>query len=242
MFKRIREDIKTVFERDPAARNTFEVLTSYPGFHALIFHRIAHFLWNRGEKSIARLISHINRFLTGIEIHPGAVIGRRFFIDHGMGVVIGETTEIGDDVLLYQGVVLGGTSTEKKKRHPTIGNNVVIGAGAIVLGAIKIGDNSKIGAGSVVIKDVPSCSTVVGVPGRVVGEHKMEKVDLDHAKLPDPVAEALRVIIKEQEKLEERIRAIENMEGLLCKIDEYFEKKKKEIERQFPVDTETGRE
>jgi len=240
MFKRIKEDIRTVFERDPAARNIFEVITSYPGFHAIIFHRIAHFLWKRGEKTLARFISHIGRFLTGIEIHPGAVIGRRFFIDHGMGVVIGETTEIGDDVLLYQGVVLGGTSTEKKKRHPTIGNNVVIGAGAIVLGAIKVGDNSKIGAGSVVIKDVPPCSTVVGVPGRVVGEHKVEKVDLDHAKLPDPVAEALRVIIKEQEKLEERIRAVEDMEGLFCKIDEYFEKKKKEIEKLFPVDSETG--
>jgi len=240
MFKRIKEDIRTVFERDPAARNIFEVITSYPGFHAIIFHRIAHFLWKRGEKTLARFISHIGRFLTGIEIHPGAVIGRRFFIDHGMGVVIGETTEIGDDVLLYQGVVLGGTSTEKKKRHPTIGNNVVIGAGAIVLGAIKVGDNSKIGAGSVVIKDVPPCSTVVGVPGRVVGEHKVEKVDLDHAKLPDPVAEALRVIIKEQEKLEERIRAVENMEGLFFKIDEYFEKKKKEIEKLFPVDSETG--
>ena len=242
MFKRIKEDIRTVFERDPAARNIFEVITSYPGFHAIIFHRIAHFLWKRGEKTLARFISHIGRFLTGIEIHPGAVIGRRFFIDHGMGVVIGETTEIGDDVLLYQGVVLGGTSTEKKKRHPTIGNNVVIGAGAIVLGAIKVGDNSKIGAGSVVIKDVPPCSTVVGVPGRVVGEHKVEKVDLDHAKLPDPVAEALRVIIKEQEKLEERIRAVENMEGLFFKIDEYFEKKKKEIEKLFPVDSETGEE
>ena len=242
MFKRIKEDIRTVFERDPAARNIFEVITSYPGFHAIIFHRIAHFLWKRGEKTLARFISHIGRFLTGIEIHPGAVIGRRFFIDHGMGVVIGETTEIGDDVLLYQGVVLGGTSTEKKKRHPTIGDNVVIGAGAIVLGAIKVGDNSKIGAGSVVIKDVPPCSTVVGVPGRVVGEHKVEKVDLDHAKLPDPVAEALRVIIKEQEKLEERIRAVENMEGLFFKIDEYFEKKKKEIEKLFPVDSETGEE
>jgi len=240
MFKRIKEDIRTVFERDPAARNIFEVITSYPGFHAIIFHRIAHFIWKRGEKTLARFISHIGRFLTGIEIHPGAVIGRRFFIDHGMGVVIGETTEIGDDVLLYQGVVLGGTSTEKKKRHPTIGNNVVIGAGAIVLGAIKVGDNSKIGAGSVVIKDVPPHSTVVGVPGRVVGEHKVEKVDLDHAKLPDPVAEALRVIIKEQEKLEERIRAVENMEGLFFKIDEYFEKKKKEIEKLFPVDSETG--
>jgi len=240
MFKRIKEDIRTVFERDPAARNIFEVITSYPGFHAIIFHRIAHFLWKRGEKTLARFISHIGRFLTGIEIHPGAVIGRRFFIDHGMGVVIGETTEIGDDVLLYQGVVLGGTSTEKKKRHPTIGNNVVIGAGAIVLGAIKVGDNSKIGAGSVVIKDVPPHSTVVGVPGRVVGEHKVEKVDLDHAKLPDPVAEALRVIIKEQEKLEERIRAVEDMEGLFFKIDEYFEKKKKEIEKLFPVDSETG--
>lgn len=235
MFERIKEDVKTVFERDPAARNLFEVLTSYPGLHALLLHRAAHFLWKKGDKSLARLISHVNRALTGIEIHPGATIGKRFFIDHGMGVVIGETTEIGDDVLLYQGVVLGGTSMEKKKRHPTVGNNVVIGAGAVVLGAITVGDNSRIGAGSVVIKPVLPCATVVGVPGRMVGETKREHIDLDHNKLPDPVADALRIIIEEQQKLEERLLTIENMEGLRCKIDEYFEKKKKELAKMFPV-------
>jgi serine O-acetyltransferase len=239
MFERIKEDIKTVFERDPAARNVFEVLTSYPGLHALFLHRIAHFLWEKGEKSIARFISHINRAITGIEIHPGATIGRRFFIDHGMGVVIGETTEIGDDVLLYQGVVLGGTSLEKKKRHPTIGNDVVVGAGAVVLGAINIGDNSRIGAGSVVIKSVPSQATVVGVPGRIVGEAKRKHIDLDHNKLPDPIADAFRIIIEEQQKIEERLHTIENMEGLKFKIDEYFEQKKKELSDIFPVNSET---
>jgi serine O-acetyltransferase len=239
MFDRIKEDLKTVFERDPAARNTFEVLTSYPGLHALFLHRIAHSLWEKGEKSIARFISHIGRAITGIEIHPGATIGRRFFIDHGMGVVIGETTEIGNDVLLYQGVVLGGTSLEKKKRHPTIGNDVVIGAGAVVLGAIKIGDNSRIGAGSVVIKSVPSQATVVGVPGRIVGEAKRDHIDLDHNKLPDPIADAFRIIIEEQQKIEERLRTIENMEGLKFKIDEYFEKKKKELTKIFPINSET---
>lgn len=235
MFGKIKEDVKTVFERDPAARNLFEVLTSYPGLHALLLHRMAHLLWKKGDKSLARLISHINRALTGIEIHPGASIGSRFFIDHGMGVVIGETTEIGDDVLLYQGVVLGGTSMEKKKRHPTLGNNVVVGAGAVVLGAITVGDNSRIGAGSVVIKPVPPCATVVGVPGRIVGETGREHIDLDHNRLPDPVADALRIIIEEQRKFEERLLTIENMEGLRCKIDDYFEKKKRELEKIFPM-------
>lgn len=239
MLEKIKEDVKTVFERDPAARNLFEVLTSYPGLHALVMHRVAHFLWKKGDKSLARLLSHVNRFLTGIEIHPGAAIGKRFFIDHGMGVVIGETTEIGDGVILYQGVVLGGTSVEKKKRHPTLGNNVVVGAGAVVLGAITIGDNSKIGAGSVVIKPVPPCATVVGVPGRIVGQAKSEQIDLNHNKLPDPVADALRIIIEEQQKIEERLLTIENMEGLRCKIDDYFEQKKRELSKVFPVTSET---
>ena len=233
MWKTIKEDIQTVFERDPAARNFWEVITSYPGLHAIWMHRIAHFLWKKGMKTLARILSHISRFFTGIEIHPGAKIGRRFFIDHGMGVVIGETAEIGNDVLMYQGVVLGGTSLEKRKRHPTIGNNVVIGAGAIILGPIEIGDGAKIGAGSVVIKPVPPGATVVGVPGRVVGEKRRVKIDLEHDKLPDPIADALRLIIEEQEKLEERIRKLENMEGLKAKIDEYFEKKKKEIAMIF---------
>lgn len=228
MFERIKEDIRVVFERDPAARNVFEVITSYPGLHAIWFHRIAHFFWKKGAKTLARIISHINRFLTGIEIHPGAEIGRRFFIDHGMGVVIGETAEIGDDVLMYQGVVLGGTSLKKEKRHPTIGNNVVIGAGAILLGPIKVGDGAKIGAGSVVIKDIPEGTTAVGVPARVV-EKREKKIDLDHDKLPDPILKVLQLILDQQEELEKRIKELEKFEGLKSKIDEYFEEKKKEI-------------
>jgi serine O-acetyltransferase len=228
MFERIREDIKVVFERDPAARNVFEVITSYPGLHAIWLHRIAHFLWNKGAKTLARIISHINRFLTGIEIHPGAKIGRRFFIDHGMGVVIGETAEIGDDVLMYQGVVLGGTSLKKEKRHPTIGNNVVIGAGAILLGPIKVGDGAKIGAGSVVIKDVPEGTTVVGIPARVV-EKREKKIDLDHDKLPDPILKVLHLIIEEIEEIKKRIEEIGKFEDFKLKFDEYFEEKKKEI-------------
>src|ERR687889_1487790 len=165
MFARLKEEIAVVFERDPAARNTWEVVTCYPGFHAMLFHRLGHKLWDAGLKWLARFVSHIGRGLTGIEIHPGARIGRRFFIDHGMGVVIGETSEIGDDVLIYQGVTLGGTGKEKGKRHPTLGNHVVIGTGAKVLGNIRLGDHVKIGAGSVVIRPVPDYSTVVGVPG-----------------------------------------------------------------------------
>ena len=230
---KIKEDIKTVFERDPAARNVFEIITSYPGLHAIWLHRIANSLWKKKAKTLARIVSHLSRGLTGIEIHPGAKIGRRFFIDHGMGVVIGETAEIGDDVLLYQGVVLGGTSFEKKKRHPTLRNNVVVGTGATILGAIEIGEGARIGAGSVVIKPVPPGATVVGVPGRVAGGKKEEKLDLEHGKLPDPIAEALRVIIHEQDELEERVKKIESMEGLKSKIDEYFEKKKKEIAQRF---------
>ena len=228
MFERVKEDIRVVFERDPAARNVFEVITSYPGLHAIWLHRIAHFLWRKGIKTIARIISHINRFLTGIEIHPGAKIGRRFFIDHGMGVVIGETAEIGDDVLMYQGVVLGGTSLKKEKRHPTIGNNVVIGAGAILLGPIKVGDGAKIGAGSVVIKDVPEGTTVVGVPARVV-EKREKKIDLDHDKLPDPILKVLQLIIEEIEEIKNKIEEIGKFEDFKLKFDKYFEEKKKEI-------------
>jgi serine O-acetyltransferase len=228
MFERVKEDIRVVFERDPAARNVFEVITSYPGLHAIWLHRIAHFLWNKGAKTLARIISHINRFLTGIEIHPGAKIGRRFFIDHGMGVVIGETAEIGDDVLMYQGVVLGGTSLKKEKRHPTIGNNVVIGAGAILLGPIKVGDGAKIGAGSVVIKDVPEGTTVVGVPARVV-EKREKKIDLDHDKLPDPILKVLHLIIEEIDEIKSRIEEIGKFEDFKLKFDKYFEEKKKEI-------------
>lgn len=212
MFKRITEDIRTVFREDPAARNTIEVLFCYPGLHAVWFHRAAHFLWTHRWKNLARMLSHISRFLTGIEIHPGAKIGRRFFIDHGMGVVIGETAEIGDDVLMYQGAVLGGTTREHKKRHPTIGNKVIIGAGAVVLGAIEIGSGARIGSGSVVVTPVPAGATVVGVPGKVV-ESKEPKVkpliDLEHGKLPDPVAEAVNILLKKQYNLEERIKKLE---------------------------------
>ena len=208
MLKKISEDIETVFKRDPAARNAVEIILCYPGLHAIWMHRLNHVLWNSGCKTFARFLSNLTRFFTGIEIHPAAKIGRRFFIDHGMGVVIGETSVIKDDVLLYQGVVLGGVTHEKKKRHPTVGDNVVIGAGAIVLGPIEIGDNARIGAGSVVIKSVPIDTTVVGIPGMAV--KKQEKViDLDHDKLPDPVAKALKIIIKEQGSIMERLDKLE---------------------------------
>ena len=170
MFKNIREDITSVFERDPAARSTFEVLTCYPGLHARIFHRMSNTFWHIGLKWLARFTSHIGRGLTGIEIHPGATIGRRFFIDHGMGVVIGETAEIGDDVTLYHGVTLGGTSWKEGKRHPTLGNGVVVGAGAKILGPIYIGDGAKIGSNAVVVKDVPAGATAAGIPARIFGE------------------------------------------------------------------------
>ncbi|RKY61001.1 MAG: serine O-acetyltransferase [Candidatus Latescibacterota bacterium] len=207
VISRIKEDIRTVFREDPAARNTWEVILCYPGLHAIWSYRIAHWFWRKNFKNLARFISHIARFLTGVEIHPGARIGKRFFIDHGMGVVIGETAEIGDDVLIYQGVVLGGVSREKRKRHPTIGNNVVIGAGAILLGPIKVGEGAKIGAGSVVINDVPEYSTVVGVPARVTLKkiRRISGVDLDHNKLPDPVIEVLHRLEKRIEELEKKI-------------------------------------
>ena len=210
VFKTFREDIQTVFAKDPAARSTLEVLLCYPGLHALWSHRLAHFLWHHNLKLVGRIISHISRFLTGIEIHPEARIGKRCFIDHGTGVVIGETSEIGDDVLLYQGVVLGGTTLEKKKRHPTIGNNVEIGTGAVALGPITIGDGARIGSGSVVIKSVPPGATVVGIPGKVVRDRHKPYQDLEHAKLPDPVAEAIRQVLREQHKLEERLEKLEH--------------------------------
>ncbi|KKM14373.1 hypothetical protein LCGC14_1706810 [marine sediment metagenome] len=212
MFERMRKDMQAVFKRDPAARNLCEVIFCYPGLHAIWLYRLAHFLWVREFISLARFISHISRFLTGIEIHPGAKIGRRFFIDHGMGVVIGETSEIGDDVVIYQGVVLGGTTRERKKRHPTIGNYVVIGAGATILGPVKIGDGARIGSGSVVVKSVPAGATVVGIPGRVMERKKRlvkPLIDLEHGKLPDPVAEAVNVLVKRIGKLEDRTKELE---------------------------------
>lgn len=232
---KLREDIRTVFDRDPAARNVLEVICFYPGFHALRMHRFAHFFWCHGWRFLARGLSHSSRFFTGIEIHPGASVGRRFFIDHGSGVVIGETAEIGDDVLLYQGVVLGGTSLKKEKRHPTIGNGVVIGAGAIILGAITVGDGARIGSGSVVVKAVPPGVTVVGVPGRVVEEKRKPIMDLEHGKLPDPVADALRVVLAEQEKLEGRLEQLEKTSGVHPPADELKSKIKeilKELSRE----------
>jgi len=212
MFERMRKDVQAVFKRDPAARNLCEVIFCYPGLHAIWLYQLAHFLWVKEFISLARFISHISRFLTGIEIHPGAKIGRRFFIDHGMGVVIGETSEIGDDVLIYQGVVLGGTTRERKKRHPTIGNYVVIGAGATILGPVKIGDGARIGSGSVVVKSVPAGATVVGIPGRVMERKKRlvkPLIDLEHGKLPDPVAEAVNILVKRIGELEDRTKELE---------------------------------
>jgi len=199
------EDIKTVFEKDPAARSYMEVLFCYPGLHAVWLYRPAHRLWKMGLYFPARLLSHLARFLTGVEIHPGAKIGRRFFIDHGMSVVIGETAEIGDDVLMYQDVVLGGTSLEHKKRHPTLGNGVVVGSGAIILGAIRIGDRSRIGAGSVVLQDVPADTTVFGVPAHSAHGGAASREQLDHNKLPDHCAEEMRLV---QEQLDELRREL----------------------------------
>jgi serine O-acetyltransferase len=232
MFKTLREDFRTVFSEDPAARSVFEVLFTYPGLHALWMHRAAHWLWRHNLKLPGRLLSHFNRFLTGIEIHPGATIGHRFFIDHGMGVLIGETSEIGNDVLMYSGVVLGGTTLEKKKRHPTIGNDVVMGTGAIALGPITIGDGARIGAGSVVIKSVPPGVTVVGVPGRVVTKTEKPSLDLQHGRLPDPVAEAIRLVLKDQQQLEERLKKLEETTGVKTP-DNQLEEERKIIKKEF---------
>jgi serine O-acetyltransferase len=210
MFQAIREQIDTVFHGDPAAKSAVEIFFCYPGFHSILLHRTAHRLHMAGFPLLARIISQFNRTVTGIEIHPGATIGRRCFIDHGMGVVIGETTEIGDDVLLYQGVTLGGTGKEKGKRHPTIGNNVVIGTGAKILGNITIGDHTKIGAGSVVIRSVPDHSTVVGVPGRVV-RTRVDTGDgdyLEHGTLPDPEGQLIDDLTKRIEHLEAQLKLL----------------------------------
>ena len=232
MCRGIIEDIRTVFIKDPAARSMAEVITCYPGLHALWLHRIANFLWRHHLRLLARMLSHCNRFLTGIEIHPGAKIGRRFFIDHGAGVVIGETTEIGNDVLLYQGVVLGGTSLKKGKRHPTLEDNVVVGAGAVVLGAINIGNGARIGSGSVVVKTVPPGATVVGIPGRVIDEHRKPVLDLEHGRLPDPVAETIKLVLDEQAKLEQRLGRLEDKSGIAVPEDELKERIK-EIMKEF---------
>jgi serine O-acetyltransferase len=229
LLKTLREDIKTVFAKDPAARSTIEVLLCYPGLHAIWGHRIAHFLWIHKIKLPARILSQINRFFTGVEIHPGAKIGRRFFIDHGMGIVIGETSEIGDDCLMYKGVVLGGTSFEHKKRHPTIGNHVVIGSNACILGSITIGANARIGSGSVVTQSVPAGVTVVGVPARAVTSKvkELEKSDLDHGNLPDPVADVVKMLLRIQGKIEKRLITLEKTQGIKSPriLNDYSEEK-----------------
>ncbi|MDD3436261.1 MAG: serine O-acetyltransferase [Candidatus Gastranaerophilales bacterium] len=207
ILQTLKEDIGIVYKKDPAARNVLEVIFCYPGFHALLLHRIAHKLWVWKIPVIPRMISTFSRFLTGIDIHPGATIGRRFFIDHGMGVVIGETTEIGDDVLLYQGVTLGGTSSKHEKRHPTLGRGVVVGAGAKVLGNITLGNHSKVGAGSVVIDNVPEHATVVGIPGRVVVQKVFDEENgaLMHNRIPDPIACELNRLKYEVQELREAL-------------------------------------
>ncbi|GEB35007.1 MULTISPECIES: serine O-acetyltransferase [Brevibacillus] len=206
MFAQMKDDIQAVFERDPAARSALEVVMTYSGLHAIWGHRIAHKLWKAEWCTLARIVSQVARFFTGIEIHPGARIGRGLFIDHGMGVVIGETCEIGDNVTIYQGVTLGGTGKEKGKRHPTIGNDVIIATGAKVLGSFKIGDNSKIGAGAVVLQEVPPNSTVVGIKARIViQDGKRVKHDLDHVNMPDPVADTIRLMQKEIDHLRKEL-------------------------------------
>ncbi|MBT7446005.1 MAG: serine O-acetyltransferase [Methylococcales bacterium] len=229
MFDRIREDVRCVFDRDPSARNKFEVITTYPGVHAIIMHRASHRLWGWGAKWLARVLSNVARFFTGIEIHPGAKIGRRFFIDHGMGVVIGETAEIGNDCTLYHAVTLGGTSWSAGKRHPTLGNDVVIGAGAKVLGPIFIGDGARVGSNAVALKDVPAGATVVGIPGRIIKKSKdvktvrrkktAEKMGFDaygtQSDMPDPVAHAINCILdhihKTDSKMTEMCSALNDM-------------------------------
>ena len=221
MFGNLRAYIDSVFERDPAARSVFEILTTYPGVHALAIHRLSHRLWHWNLKWLARLLSHIGRFLTGIEIHPGARIGRGFFIDHGMGVVIGETAEIGDDCTLYHGVTLGGTTWQREKRHPSLGNNVVVGAGAKILGPVVIGDNARVGSNSVVTKDVPANATVVGIPGHVVpppAERQARRETLakrmgfdaygQPQQIPDPVSQAIHRILDHLHMMEERMRTL----------------------------------
>lgn len=215
----LREDIQVVCQKDPAARSTWEVLTCYPGLHAIWLHRVAHGLWRREHLLLGRLVSTVGRFLTGVEIHPGAQIGRRFFVDHGSGVVIGETAEVGDDVLMYQGAVLGGTSSQRIKRHPTVGDGAVIGANAIVLGDITLGEGAKVGSGSVVVESVPAGATVVGIPGRVVrvnGRRPRRRPEdlLDHGYLPDPVVETLRCLVDRVELLEAQLRHLTQMSPL----------------------------
>jgi len=220
MFDRLKEDIKVVFDRDPAVRSVLEVFICYPGFHALQFHRVSHWLWKKNFFLLARVLSHFTRLVTGIEIHPGAKIGRGFFIDHGMGVVIGETAEIGENCTLYHGVTLGGTSWAKEKRHPTLGNNVVVGAGAKILGPFFVGDGSKIGSNSVVVKAVPENATVVGIPAKVVvsvtAHHegkRAERLDLEHGNIPDVQGQNTAQLMAKMQTLEQRLYELEKELG-----------------------------
>jgi len=244
MFKQIREDIQCVFERDPAARTVFEVVTTYPGFHALMFHRLAHWLWRHGLRWLARFISMFARWFTGIEIHPGATIGKRFFIDHGMGVVIGETAEIGDDCTLYHGVTLGGTSWDKGKRHPTLENDVVVGAGAKVLGPITLAEGARIGSNAVVVKNVPAGHTVVGVPGRLVQRAPLTEEDRKReafAKrigfdaygaskdMPDPVAHAINAML-------DHIHAMDSQMESMCQA---LKRINPELKGELPPDLDS---
>jgi serine O-acetyltransferase len=212
-FSQMREDVRTVLEHDPAARSRMEIYLCYPGLHAVWFHRVNHWLWNHGCFFIARWWSEVARFLTGIEIHPGATIGRRLFIDHGLGVVIGETAIVGNDVTMYQGVTLGGTGKEQGKRHPTIEDKVVIGGGAKILGKITVGENCRIGAGSVVLRNVPPDSTVVGVPGHIIFREGKRVVITDPKQINDPLSEALAAVATEVSKLQERVRQLEGATG-----------------------------
>tara|TARA_R110002074_G_scaffold170006_2_gene332261 strand:+ start:44152 stop:44931 length:780 start_codon:yes stop_codon:yes gene_type:complete len=251
MFDQLKEDIEVVFERDPAARNKFEVVTTYPGFHAVLLHRLNHWLWRSGLKYIARFFAYFSRWLTGVEIHPGAEIGRRFFIDHGMGVVIGETAVIGDDCTLYHGVTLGGTSWQKGKRHPTLGDGVVVGAGAKVLGPIEIGDDARIGSNAVVIRTVPEGATVIGIPGRIVSEASTKpsaeqeamakKIGFDaygaSQEMPDPVAVAINSMLEHIHKMDKEMEQMcHEIKALGGKIDE------RDVEEisSNPVDDGTG--
>ena len=266
MFEQLREDINSVFDRDPAARNAFEVVTNYPGLHALLYHRLCHGLWKRGFKWPARMISTLARWLTGIEIHPGAKIGRRFFIDHGMGVVIGETAEIGDDVTLYHGVTLGGTTWNKGKRHPTLRDGVVVGAGAKILGPFEVGEEARIGSNAVVTKPVPAGATVVGIPGRIV-RRRVDEQELDErdfqrqqmadkigfdaygvtSELPDPVAHAIKSLLDHMEAVDGRLETMAQAmqkQGLECP-DQRLPKLKPEdfaaVEEDKPVAEQLNR-
>lgn len=219
MFRTIREQIETIRLEDPAAKSILEILFCYPGLQAILFHKFSHWLYLKRRYVLARMVSQTARFLTGIEIHPGATIGRRLFIDHGMGIVVGETTEIGDDVLLYQGVTLGGTGNERGKRHPTLGNGVVVGAGAKVLGNITLGDCVKVGAGSVVVKNVPPDSTVVGIPGRVVKSMGEKIATLDHGDLPDPEGQRIDDLMRRLQVLELHVKSLEANHPAPCDTD-----------------------